>query len=71
MDGQRLKNLGDRLMPATSTARSAPAWTAAVAPALAAILLGVFILLGVAFAGPAVIHNAAHDSRHAFAFPCH
>jgi cobalt transporter subunit CbtB len=40
-------------------------------PAVAAILLGAFILFGVAMAGPEVIHNAAHDARHAFAFPCH
>lgn len=40
-------------------------------PAMAAILLGLFVLFGVAMAGPEVIHNAAHDARHAFAFPCH
>lgn len=40
-------------------------------PAVAAILLGVFVLFGVGFAGSATIHNAAHDSRHSFAFPCH
>ena len=40
-------------------------------PAVVAILLGVFVLFGVGFAGPAEIHNAAHDSRHSFAFPCH
>jgi cobalt transporter subunit CbtB len=40
-------------------------------PAVVAILLGVFVLFGVGFAGPATIHNAAHDSRHSFAFPCH
>ena len=40
-------------------------------PAVAALVLGVFVLYGVAFAGPTVIHNAAHDSRHSFAFPCH
>jgi len=34
-------------------------------------LLGVLILFGVGFAGPAAIHNAAHDTRHAFTFPCH
>jgi len=39
--------------------------------AVAAGLLGVFILFGVGFAGPSSIHNAAHDSRHSFAFPCH
>lgn len=43
----------------------------AIVPAVSAILLGVFVLFGVAFAGPEIIHNAAHDSRHAFAFPCH
>ena len=34
-------------------------------------LLGVFLLLGVGFAGPDIIHNAAHDTRHANLFPCH
>ena len=42
-----------------------------LAPALAAILLGVFIILGTGFAHSDIIHNAAHDSRHSFAFPCH
>lgn len=40
-------------------------------PAVAAIVLGVFVVFGVGFAGSTTIHNAAHDSRHAFAFPCH
>lgn len=43
----------------------------ATLPAVAAILLGVFVLFGVGFAGATTIHNAAHDSRHSFAFPCH
>ena len=34
-------------------------------------LLGVFLLIGVGFANPDIIHNAAHDARHANAFPCH
>ena len=34
-------------------------------------LLGMFLLLGVGFAGPDIIHNAAHDTRHANIFPCH
>ena len=45
--------------------------TVAVVPALIAIALGVFILIGVGFAQPDVLHNAAHDTRHALAFPCH
>lgn len=37
----------------------------------AAILLGAVLLYGVGFASADVAHNAAHDSRHSFAFPCH
>jgi cobalt transporter subunit CbtB len=48
----------------------APA-TGAVLSAVFAILLGGFFIFGVGFAGPMAIHNAAHDGRHAFAFPCH
>ena len=40
-------------------------------PAVLAVLLGVFFIFGVALASPTTIHNAAHDGRHAFAFPCH
>ena len=45
--------------------------TARLVPALAAALLGMVILFGVALANSDTIHNAAHDSRHAAAFPCH
>ena len=44
---------------------------AAVKPAILAIVLGICILYGVGFAQPQLIHDAAHDARHAFAFPCH
>ena len=37
----------------------------------AAIILGAVLLYGVGFAASDVAHNAAHDSRHTFAFPCH
>jgi cobalt transporter subunit CbtB len=50
--------------------RPAEALRAAL-PAVFAMLLGAFILYGVGFAGPTAIHNAAHDVRHAFTFPCH
>ncbi len=45
--------------------------TAVVLPAVVAALLGLFILYGVGIAQPNLIHNAAHDTRHALAFPCH
>lgn len=44
---------------------------AVVKPAILAIVLGIFILYGVGFAQPQLLHDAAHDTRHAFAFPCH
>jgi cobalt transporter subunit CbtB len=37
----------------------------------AALILGVALVFLVGFAHPTVLHNAAHDSRHALAFPCH
>ena len=45
--------------------------TAGLASAIVATLLGAFLILGAGFAPISAIHNAAHDSRHAFAFPCH
>ncbi len=39
--------------------------------ALLAALFGVVLIWGVGFAQPSGIHNAAHDARHAIAFPCH
>ncbi len=45
--------------------------TAVVLPAVLAALLGLFILYGVGIAQPDLLHNAAHDTRHALTFPCH
>ena len=38
---------------------------------LAAAILGVMIFLFVGFSPMEVLHNAAHDTRHATVFPCH
>jgi cobalt transporter subunit CbtB len=40
-------------------------------PALAALALGLLIVFGAGFASPAALHNATHDTRHAFGLPCH
>jgi cobalt transporter subunit CbtB len=45
--------------------------SAVVLSAALALSLGVFVLFGVGFAQPDLLHNAAHDTRHAFTFPCH
>lgn len=42
-----------------------------IAQACLAALLGLGLFAAVAFAQPATIHNAAHDSRHGIAVPCH
>ncbi len=38
---------------------------------LSAAILGFIIMIGVGLAPMEVAHNAAHDTRHSFAFPCH
>ncbi len=42
-----------------------------IAPAILAIAFGAFLVLGAGFLHSSTIHNAAHDARHALAFPCH
>jgi len=45
--------------------------SASLAAPLVALLLGALILIGTGFASIPIAHNAAHDARHSFAFPCH
>ena len=52
-------------------AEAVAARSSVVAPAVLALMLGAFLVLGTGFAHSDIIHNAAHDARHAFAFPCH
>jgi len=42
-----------------------------MAQSMAALVFGIVILFAVGFAPMDVAHNAAHDTRHALAFPCH
>ncbi len=44
---------------------------AALLPLALILLAALFVLYGVGFAQPELLHNAAHDTRHAFSFPCH
>lgn len=39
--------------------------------ALLAVALGLVIVFGAGFVPSEAVHNAAHDTRHSFAFPCH
>ncbi|MGV3551996.1 CbtB domain-containing protein [Rhizobium sp.] len=36
-----------------------------------ALLLGAFLVFGAGMARSAVLHDTAHDVRHANGFPCH
>lgn len=36
-----------------------------------AITLGLFLLFAAGFAQASVLHDTAHDMRHAMSFPCH
>lgn len=64
-----------RAASAEASSATAPAIIALdtdrAAAAIFAVLLGVFIVFGAGLAHSDILHNAAHDSRHSFSFPCH
>jgi cobalt transporter subunit CbtB len=37
----------------------------------AALFLGAFFVWGAGLAQSDTLHNAAHDTRHSYGFPCH
>ena len=57
-------------LPGASLGTRAQASQAAI-PALIAIFLGLATIGIVGFAQIDVVHNAAHNTRHVNAFPCH
>ncbi len=44
---------------------------ASLATILFVAFFGATLLFTVGFASPAVMHDAAHDTRHSISFPCH
>jgi cobalt transporter subunit CbtB len=52
--------------PAIAATTGSSRWSA-----LAALVLGLLVAFGAGFASPTAIHNATHDTRHAFGLPCH
>lgn len=40
-------------------------------PAVLALALGIFVVYAAGFSYPMALHNATHDTRHAFGLPCH
>ncbi len=54
-----------------SIAPSVTSRSQALLQAALAVLLGIMIVGFVGFSHVEAAHNAAHDTRHANAFPCH
>jgi cobalt transporter subunit CbtB len=40
-------------------------------PALLVLAFGLLVVYGAGFSHPMALHNATHDTRHAFGLPCH
>ena len=56
----------------TNSAVSAVSVSASkIIPLSMTAILGLFIVGFVGFSHLDVVHNAAHDTRHSLAFPCH
>ena len=54
-----------------STALSSSLRSRRIAQGFAAFCSGCLLLFVVGFMPTSAVHNAAHDTRHAAAFPCH
>jgi cobalt transporter subunit CbtB len=63
MSDTRTRTAAEHAIPARALRQ---AWQTAVVA-----LIGLVILLGVGFAPLHALHDAAHDTRHSFNFPCH
>lgn len=57
----------------TTTTTKAASLSSRLSCAAVALSLGLVIIFGVGFAqgSNGALHNAAHDTRHIMAFPCH
>jgi cobalt transporter subunit CbtB len=55
----------------TASAVSVSASQSSLAQTMGALGFGVVMLFAVGFSPMDVAHNAAHDTRHSLAFPCH
>jgi cobalt transporter subunit CbtB len=40
-------------------------------PAVLALAFGFLLIYGAGLSFPSALHNATHDTRHAFGLPCH
>ena len=62
---------GMRAQAGAGGAAAASSLSERLAAAAVAALLGLGVIWGVGFSHVPAWHNAAHDTRHSMAFPCH
>jgi len=62
---------GMRAEAGANSAAAASSHSERLAAAAIAALLGLGVIWGVGFSHVPAWHNAAHDTRHSMAFPCH
>lgn len=55
----------------TISSTGSPSRSERLLAAAVAALLGIVVIWGVGFSHIPALHNAAHDTRHSMAFPCH
>lgn len=60
----------DHLSPGATSAATATQ-TQRLTAALGAAVLGICLVYFAGFSHIEAVHNAAHDTRHSAAFPCH
>ena len=59
------------MLQARPQIQHAAAAPARLSVAVIAALFGILIVYAAGLSHPDTLHNAAHDSRHSLAFPCH
>lgn len=65
------KNSAGSASSAISIAGQSGSFSARQRAAAMALMLGILVVFIAGFAYPEILHNAAHDARHASGFPCH
>jgi cobalt transporter subunit CbtB len=68
MTGQRRHDMTKNAQATTTTMDRADV---SLMPIAFAALAGLMLLFASGYAQASVLHDAAHDQRHAMAFPCH
>jgi cobalt transporter subunit CbtB len=66
-----IENMNDEVKVATLNATATQTADMNLVSILGAAALGLALVFAAGFAQASVMHDTAHDQRHAMAFPCH